>query len=144
LRLPPWSPEDGPLQGLYCNKPPGHRYLLGCSWATSKGILKPDDLLPRDIASPAQILAEIEDRAHQAGRPYSAECARLLELAPNWPGWLAEGHRLLAFVRATTIEYTAAFDMPNMKQIHILAWRPGWRPPGEVRGVTGRGIGQGW
>jgi len=75
-----WKPGDGPVPGVFGDKPKGDRCLWSCSWSTSIGLLSPDRILPVEYMTMAQLQAEILDVIYRARLNWGDHKYQLLQL----------------------------------------------------------------
>jgi len=153
-----WEIGQGPIVGVFEDRPKGERCLWSCSWDTSQGLYDPDKILPLEHMTMGQLQAEILDVLYRARLNWCDKKYKLLMLyldfdevqpasgkRPEHPGGLQhtatgtppEAYRWqitkeLRGLRAAYPGYTCPFAPPPKNLLRYPAYRPGWPDQGII------------
>ena len=129
-----WEKHHGPSEGIFTDRPRGHRCLWSCVWSTSKGSISPNTWMPLETLLSQQIIYEALDVI--ARTPLDFRVATKLtpllmgylfgdELLPAG-AWLERIKTELHFLRDGYPQFSCSWDPIDQERlIHVIA-RPGW------------------
>lgn len=136
IRASGWTAGvNGDLPGVFADKRRGSRALWSIRWATAHGVLSPDEWMPLDFMTLAQLKAEVLDNVWTNPTDYNVGrlTRQLLELEyePHSPEyWRSKTIDFLLQARIGYTDFAAPWDCPSMGsetfRLMRLNIRPGW------------------
>jgi hypothetical protein len=131
---PRWTPQDGPVPGVFINKPLGARCVWTARWMSSNGELTPDKLLPvyggtnLPAITHKQARYELLDLLEHPLESIAEAAPYLKMLDASRVSTPPQVAQFLASVRQRYQEYICPWDIPTNRNIVVWKWRRGWKP----------------